>query len=242
MTWKATHGHTSGGKITREFRSWCAMIQRCTDPNTAKWARYGGRGITICPAWLNGFEAFFRDMGNCPAGMTIGRKDNDGHYCPENCRWETDIEQANNRSNNRMLEYGGIVLTVAQWARRVGMSRPALQSRIDRDWPLELALDHKVKRRPREPMVKVEPAWKAATLTCEKCGAFFAPISSRSRCCSEPCRKAVTKRESHARNREAINERRRLRHAEKAGHPKHPLARGKHKVPKNAPLIPWRTA
>lgn len=209
MTGRSTHGHSRGGKTTAEFNSWLAMRQRCYDTSHEKWPRYGGRGITVCLRWRESFEAFLADMGPCPPGMTIGRSDNDWHYEPGNCCWETDIEQANNRSNNRIIEFEGLFLTVAEWARRIGMSRGALQSRIDRGWPLALALDPCVKRRPKPE--KPVPAWKTATLPCARCGVLFEPMTSRSRCCSEACRKALTKRESHARNRDAINARRRQR-------------------------------
>lgn len=87
---------TKKSKSDPVYQTWCNMRQRCTNPNHPEYSRYGGRGIKICGRW-DDFDNFQSDLGPRPQGMTLDRKNNDGDYEPDNCRWATPLEQAANR-------------------------------------------------------------------------------------------------------------------------------------------------
>ena len=87
-----------GMSATSIFNTWCAIKERCFCPTNDAYDRYGGRGITMHPAWVNDFAAFHAYVGDRPEpGMSLDRVDNDGNYEPGNLRWATAKEQANNR-------------------------------------------------------------------------------------------------------------------------------------------------
>lgn len=123
-----------------EYTSWGAMRHRCTNPKNPRYAYYGARGIGVCARW-DDFGAFVGDMGRRPPGATLDRIDPNRGYEPGNCRWATAREQANNRRNNRMIEYGGRRQSLTQWAREIGISYGTLRKRVvDLKWSLDRAL------------------------------------------------------------------------------------------------------
>ncbi|MFA7177604.1 MAG: hypothetical protein WC114_10175 [Smithellaceae bacterium] len=130
-----------GGYGTTEYRRWDSMIQRCVNKNHKHYHNYGGRGIKVCERWRNSFAAFLEDLGPRPsANHSIDRIDNNGDYCPENCRWATKAEQVRNTRRNRLVAFRGETLCVADLARRHGLTPQALQGRLNAGWPVERAI------------------------------------------------------------------------------------------------------
>jgi hypothetical protein len=138
------HLVTHGQSKTPTWRTWAGMRNRCNNPNNQKYPAYGGKGIKVCERW-GSFENFVADMGERPSPKhSIDRIDNTGHYTPENCRWATPTEQANNKSTNRCVTFLGESLTVAEWSRRTGIPYFTLMYRIKAGWSAERALTEPV--------------------------------------------------------------------------------------------------
>lgn len=99
----AIETNTSHGlSRTAIYHAWVAMIARCEDQNHKAYKNYGGRGIKVCKRWKESVAHFVSDMGPRPSKQhTLDRIDNNGDYCPENCRWVTWDIQANNKRKAR---------------------------------------------------------------------------------------------------------------------------------------------
>lgn len=141
-------GSTKDSEYKRLYHVWCAMRNRCINPDDKNYHNYGGRGIKICNEWLNDFPSF-RDWAlangydpEAPQGeTTIDRIDVDGNYEPLNCRW-TDVEtQANNKRDTVSVTHDGETMSVSQWIRRGGtVCKSVYQNRIKKGWDKESAL------------------------------------------------------------------------------------------------------
>jgi hypothetical protein len=119
------------------YFSWSSMRSRCYSKINTNYFRYGGRGIVVCDRWRESFETFWEDMGPTYAeGKTLDRKDNDGNYEPGNCRWATLVEQGNNKRSNVWVETPWGKMTLAQAARRSGLSAKTLHGRRKRGCPI----------------------------------------------------------------------------------------------------------
>lgn len=135
------HGMTS----SPEYQSWHGMLQRCENSNAKFYKYYGGRGILVCNEWHD-FKNFYNDMGKRPTGTTLDRKNSNGNYDKENCKWATKEEQSNNRSSNHLITFNGKTKTIMQWANETNLAFETLRERLFKyNWPIEKALTTKVR-------------------------------------------------------------------------------------------------
>lgn len=136
-----THGECANGNLTKEYRAFRHMIERCYKPKTKQYHNYGGRGIKVCDRWLNSYSDFLNDVGRAPTQThSIDRKNNDGNYEPGNCRWATRQEQSNNTTINKMLLYKGETKSLTNWCREFRIKDSTVRCRLKRGWSVEDAL------------------------------------------------------------------------------------------------------
>ncbi len=141
---KITHGMSN----SRLYRIWQNMKNRCYNPNVDRYDRYGGRGITVCEKWRDSFEAFYKwaiDNGYSDE-LSIDRKDVNGNYTPDNCRWISMDKQADNKSNSRIFEYNGEAHTVSEWSKILDISRDIIWNRINRGWNIERVFTQPIRK------------------------------------------------------------------------------------------------
>lgn len=107
-TRKAAYSY--GLSKTRLYRTWCNIKTRCHNPNASNYEFYGGKGVSVCDEWRNDFKAFYDwAMANgYEDNLTIDRKNSDGDYCPENCQWITQSENATRANVKRWSVPKGI--------------------------------------------------------------------------------------------------------------------------------------
>lgn len=138
-------GHARGGlskpiipfsdrRSMPEYTSWRAMRKRCNSKRDKNYHNYGARGVSVCERWDN-FDNFYADMGKRPEGRSLDRIDSSGDYTPENCRWATVWEQAQNtRANCPVIRSDGVRFpTINQAARSVGVLRTTLRYNINKN-------------------------------------------------------------------------------------------------------------
>jgi hypothetical protein len=137
-------------KVNRLLNIWRAMHNRCYNANHKSYLYYGGRGIAVDAAWhgKEGYQAFLRDMGECPEGGTIERVNNDANYGPLNCRWASREEQSNNKRNNKFYTAYGKTQTLAMWAKELGCTSHGIRLRIKHGMSLEEAVTKPIPERP----------------------------------------------------------------------------------------------
>lgn len=106
------------------FQKWTDIKNRCYNPHRQKYKIYGGRGIVMCDEWKNDFKSFYdwAIASGWKPELSIDRIDVNGNYCPENCRWATPKEQANNTRTNKKITINGITENLTFWLKKYAMS------------------------------------------------------------------------------------------------------------------------
>lgn len=127
-----SHNKKHGMKNTRIYSIWCGMKKRCYNHNDKKYKSYGAVGIEVCEEWKSDFESFYNwsIKNGYSENLTIDRINLKGNYSPENCRWITNLDQQNNKSNNVFIEYNGEVKTISEWCRKYNKNYKRVYNRI----------------------------------------------------------------------------------------------------------------
>ena len=136
------HGHNRRGKTTPEYKAWQHMISRCYNTNDRAYHYYGGRGIHVCPPWLDSFTKFLADLGQRPSKYySLDRVDVNGDYAPNNCRWATRLEQRwNRRDPVILLKFDHKRLSLEDWSTETGIKYPTLLYRVRHGWSVKEVL------------------------------------------------------------------------------------------------------
>lgn len=136
---RATHNMSE----TRLYREWASMKARCSYSSQACYKSYGARGIKVCEEWEHSFSDFagWALSHGYNDGLTLERIDVDKGYSPNNCKWITLGEQANNRRTNVLITYQGETLNLSQWCKRFGKDYRLVHNRMRKNgWSFEKAM------------------------------------------------------------------------------------------------------
>lgn len=132
----------------RLHKIWESMHERCEYEKHVQYRNYGGRGIYVCDEWSEYIPFAKWSFNNgYSEDLTIDRIDPNGIYEPDNCRWATNKEQANNRRTNRIVVYQGQEYTLTELAEMIGINKTTLKERLNLGWSIEDAVERSVRRR-----------------------------------------------------------------------------------------------
>ena len=119
------------------------MKKRCYNTKNNRYKCYGGKGIVVCDEWKDNFQSFcdWAMTNGYSDALSIDRIDVNGNYCPENCRWATTKEQANNTTRNHYITVKGVTKTISEWAEETGIHKDVIKDRINKlHWSEEEAV------------------------------------------------------------------------------------------------------
>lgn len=129
---------------------WASMHERCEYEKHPQYHNYGGRGISVCNEWSEYIPfAKWAFKNGYSDGLSIDRVDNNGMYEPNNCRWVTMKEQANNKRTNHIVVYQEQEYTLTELAEKIGMNKTTLKERLNMGWDIDEAVNRPVRLRKR---------------------------------------------------------------------------------------------
>ena len=139
----SSHGATG----TSEHTIWLLMRNRCSNPKNKRWARYGGRGIKVCPEWQDDFSRFLADVGSRPSPLhSIDRINNDGNYEPGNVRWATKREQVRNSTATLWVNLNGARMTLTECAGALALPTGTLSRYLRRGMTMDAVVAEAARR------------------------------------------------------------------------------------------------
>lgn len=142
LTYEYQH-RSHGQSTTRLYNVWSCMKKRCYNKTFEAYKDYGGRGIIVCEEWLDfaNFEKWARAT-HYSEGLTIERIDVNGNYCPENCKWATRKQQANNRRSCLLYTYNGETHNLMEWCNLLDLDYKNIHNRLYKlKWSFEKAVE-----------------------------------------------------------------------------------------------------
>ncbi len=143
---KTTHGSTRNRTLTGAYLSWQSLKRRCLNKHEVVYQNYGARGIKVCNRWKKSFANFLEDMGERPSReYQLDRINNNGNYEPNNCKWSTKKEQANNRRTTILINYNGETKCLMDWCKKYDLAYSTMcyRRRVNPEWSLEQEILHK---------------------------------------------------------------------------------------------------
>lgn len=136
---------THGESKTKLYDIRLHMMDRCTNPKCKEYHSYGGRGISVCREWEDSWESF-RDWAlsnGYKDGLQIDRVDNNGNYCPENCRFVTRSVNCNNKRTNHLITWKGETHTMKEWSDITGIAYTRIRYRAEHNWDPEQIFENR---------------------------------------------------------------------------------------------------
>lgn len=123
-----------GESGTRLYGIYTKMLRRCYEEKDASYNNYGVRGISVCDKWRESFLDFkeWALLNGYDKDLTLDRIDVNGNYEPNNCRWTNAIVQANNKTDNKIININGVKKTMSEWCRHYDLHPNLIYSRLNR--------------------------------------------------------------------------------------------------------------